>query len=86
MASTISKRPRRVGEKIPELLRREEQDSEMNCPKSDNDFEGYIEFKKHIDDKLNILNFNKEFDSQALSETNNDTNIIKDLPEKINEL
>ena len=27
-------------EKIPELLRQEEQDSEMNYPKSDNDFEG----------------------------------------------
>lgn len=42
MASTISNRPRRkrVGEKIPEILRQEEQDSEMNCPKSDNDFEG----------------------------------------------
>ena len=32
------------------------------------------------------MNFGKEFDSQALSETNNDTNSIKHFAEKINKL
>ena len=32
------------------------------------------------------MNFGKEFDSQALSETNNDTNSVKHFAEKINEL
>ena len=42
MASTISKRPRRkiAREKIPELIRQEEQDNEVNCSKSDYDLEG----------------------------------------------
>ena len=42
MASTISKRPRRkiATEKIPELIRQEEQDNEVNCSKSDYDLEG----------------------------------------------
>ena len=39
-----------------------------------------------IDDILKCLNFRKEFDSQALSETNNDASSIKHLEEKLNEL
>ena len=35
---------------------------------------------------MKSLNFGKEFDSQVLSETNNDTNSKKHIEEKINEL
>ena len=39
MASTVNKRPRRkrAGEKMSELIRQEEQDSELSCSKSDKD-------------------------------------------------
>ena len=39
-----------------------------------------------IDDILKCLNFRKEFDSQALSETNNDASSTKHLEEKLNQL
>ena len=44
-----------------------------------------IEFKNYIDDILNSLNFDKEFDVQDLSDTNNDA-FYKNLEEKITEL
>ena len=40
--------------------------------------------KKCIDGILKSMNFGKEFDCQALSETNNHTISIKHLEEKIN--
>ena len=49
-------------------------------------YDNYVEFKKYIDDILKSLNFGKEFDPQALSETNNDVKSIKHLEDEINEL
>ena len=41
MASTSNKRPKRkrAGEKMPELIKQEEQDTELNFSKSDKDLE-----------------------------------------------
>ena len=117
---------------MPDLVKQEEQDTELNCSKSDRSLEGdnesvlihtpkindnilirkekydqcrstdrvkyieletfdafyddYVESKTYIDGILKSLNFRKEFDSQALSETNIDANSIKHLEDKINVL
>ena len=118
---------------MPDLVKQEEQDTELNCSKSDRSLEGdnesvlihtpktndniilirkekydqcrstdrvkyieletfdafyddYVESKTYIDGILKSLNFGKEFDSQALSETNIDANSIKHLEDKINVL